>query len=115
MRRGLCLGMGFITHLPGTVPVVRPERHPKAKGVGVVGLHEGRTLLLSLATRTAYAFPVAGCDLSEEKVAASRTELPELFFTSNYAEMLKRPDVEIVAIYTPDKHHAEHIAMAFEA
>lgn len=107
--------MGFITHIPGTVPVIRPERHPKAKGVGVIGLHEGRTLLLSLATRTAYAHPVAGCDLNEEKVAASRAELPDVFFTSDYREMLKRPDVDIVAIYTPDKHHAEHIAMAFEA
>lgn len=107
--------MGFITHIPGTVPVIRPERHPKAKGVGVIGLHEGRTLLLSMATRTSYCFPVAGCDLSEEKLAASQAELPELFFTSDYREMLKRPDVEIVAIYTPDKHHAEHIAMAFEA
>jgi predicted dehydrogenase len=29
--------------------------------------------------------------------------------------MLARPEVEIVAIYTPDKQHAEHIAMAFEA
>jgi predicted dehydrogenase len=107
--------MGFITHIPGTVPVIRPERHPKAKGVGVIGLHEGRTLLLSLATRTSYAFPAAGCDLNAEKVAASRAELPDVFLTSDYKEMLRRPEVEIVAIYTPDKHHAEHVAMAFEA
>ena len=107
--------MAFITHLPGTVPVLPPTRHPKAKGVGVIGLHEGRTLLLSLATRTAFAYPVAGCDLSEEKLAASRAELPSVFFTTSYEEMLARPDVEIVAIYTPDNHHADHIARAFEA
>lgn len=107
--------MGFITHIPGTAPVVHPARHPKAKGVGVVGLHEGRTLLLALATRTAHAYPVAGCDLSEEKLAASKAELPGLFYTTDYRAMLARPEVDIVAVYTPDKMHAEHITLAFEA
>jgi predicted dehydrogenase len=107
--------MGFIQQIPGTVPVVPPARHPKAKGVGVVGLHEGRTLLLALNTRTAHAFPAAGCDLSEEKLAASRAELPGLFYTGDYAAMLALPEVEIVAVYTPDSLHAEHIVRAFEA
>ncbi len=107
--------MGFIRHIPGTVPVERPERRPRALGVGVLGLHEGRTLLLALATRTSRAYPVAGCDRSEEKLAASRAELPELFYTSEYDVMLARPDVNIVAIYTPDASHGEHITRAFEA
>jgi predicted dehydrogenase len=107
--------MGFITHIPGTNPVIKPKTHPNAKGVGVIGLHEGRTLLLSLASRTSKAFPVAGCDVNPEKLAASKAELPELFYTSDYKAMLARPEVEIVAIYTPDAHHAEHIIGAFEA
>jgi predicted dehydrogenase len=107
--------MAFITHIPGTVPVLPPQRHPKAKGVGVIGLHEGRTLLLSLATRTAYAYPAAGCDLSADKLTSSRAELPDLFYTTDYRAMLARPEVEIVAVYTPDKHHADHITQAFEA
>lgn len=107
--------MGFITHIPGTQPVEPPEKHPQAKGVGVIGLHEGRTLLMSLQTRCMYARSVAGCDLSAEKLAASKAEYPDLFYTSDYDAMLARPDVDIVAIYTPDAHHAEHIVKAFEA
>jgi predicted dehydrogenase len=107
--------MGFITHIPGTNPVERPAQHPRRKGVGVVGLHEGRTLLLALATRTSRAYPVAGCDLNPAKIEAARTELPGLFLTTDYAAMLARPDVDIVAIYTPDAHHGAHIVQAFEA
>ena len=108
-------GAGFIEHIPGTAPVVRPERHPRAKGVGVLGLHEGRTLLIALESRCAFARAVAGCDISEAKIEASRGELPELFYTDDYEAMLARPDVEVVAVYTPDHLHAEHVERAFEA
>lgn len=108
-------GRGFIQLIPGTVPVERPARDPRAKGVGVLGLHEGRTLLIATETRCRYARPVAGCDLSQDKLDASRRELPGLFYSTSYDEMLARPDVEIVAIYTPDHLHAEHIARAFAA
>lgn len=107
--------MGFITHIPGTQPVEPPEKHPQAKRVGVIGLHEGRTLLMSLQTRCMYARSVAGCDLNPDKIAASKAEYPDLFYTSDYDAMLARSDVDIVAIYTPDAHHAEHIVKAFEA
>ncbi len=108
-------GAGFIEHIPGTAPVAPPERHPGAKGVGVLGLHEGRTLLIALESRCVFARAVAGCDLSEEKIAASRRELPGLYYTPDYGSMLSRPEVEIVAIYTPDHLHAEHVERAFEA
>ena len=107
--------MGFITHIPGTNPLPPHDPHPLRRGVGVLGLHEGRTLLLALATRTRFACPVAGCDLSEEKRAACHAELPSLFLTADYREMLAHPGVDIVAIYTPDPLHAQHIEMAFEA
>ncbi len=106
--------MSFITHIPGTNPVVSPPPHPQRKGIGVIGLHEGRTLLLSL-NRCSKAFPVAGCDLSQEKLDASRAELPGLFYTTDYAAMLAHPEVDIVAIYTPDHLHAQHIIAAFDA
>jgi len=106
--------MGFIQHIPGTNPVIKPPRHPRAKGVGVIGLHEGRTLLIALETRCSKAFAVAGCDLDESKLAASRSELPDLFYTMDYDAMLAHPGVDIVAIYTPDSLHAEHIVRAFE-
>ena len=106
--------MAFISHIPGTLPVLTPPPHPQRKGLGVVGLHEGRTLLLAM-NRCAHIHAVAACDLSEEKLAASRAELPDLFYTRQYRDMLARRDVDIVAIYTPDHLHGEHIALAFEA
>src|SRR5262245_33199668 len=83
-------------------------------GLGVVGLHEGRTALLA-AERTAHVRAVAGCDLDEQTIAAVRADLPEVSYTTSYQELLGRDDVDIVAIYTPDHLHGEHIVAAFEA
>jgi predicted dehydrogenase len=83
-------------------------------GVGVLGLHEGRTLLRAL-DRVAHAQAVAGCDIRPEKVEAARLVCPDIFYTTSYAEMLAREDVDIVAIYTPDPLHGEHIVQAFAA
>jgi predicted dehydrogenase len=83
-------------------------------GIGVLGLHEGRTLLVGLG-RARHAVAVAGCDLRDDKIAAARQDCPSLFFTRDYDAMLSRPDVDIVAIYTPDQHHGDHIVAAFEA
>ncbi len=98
-------------------------------GVGVIGLHEGQTLLVGLTqpvppvvgqtptgiTRAPHARAVAGCDLRQEKIEEARRDCPDLFYTTSYDEMLARSDVDIVAIYTPDQYHAEHIVKAFEA
>jgi predicted dehydrogenase len=98
-------------------------------GVGVIGLHEGRTLLVGLnhpvpatvgsateqVMRAPHARAVAGCDLNPAKIDAAREDVPELFYTSDYDEMLARPDVHIVAVYTPDAYHGDHIVRAFEA
>lgn len=87
---------------------------PIQKGVGVLGLHEGATLLLGL-DRATRARPVAGCDLEQGKLEALRAALPGLFLTTRYAELLAHPEVEIVAVYTPDALHAEHVEQAFRA
>jgi len=86
----------------------------KKKRIGVLGLHEGRTLLVGL-DRTVYCEAVAGCDLNPAKIDESKKERPTLFYTDNYDEMLARNDIDIVAIYTPDQFHGEHIVKAFEA
>jgi predicted dehydrogenase len=110
---------------------------PEPLGIGVLGLHEGRTLLVALThtapgpigtgayvppgaappgpLRARYARAVAGCDLRPDKVAAARADCPDLFFTQEYDALLARPDVDIVAIYTPDPLHADHIVQAFAA
>ena len=66
---------------------------PQTLGVGVLGLHEGRTLLVGM-DRSNHARAVAGCDLRPEKIAAARQDCPDPFYTMAYDEMLARPDVD---------------------
>lgn len=99
-------------------------------GVGVVGLHEGLTLLKALShtvpdsvsqgapgepTRSRYATAVAGCDLDPAKRERAERAVPGLRTTGDYAALLADPDVDIVAIYTPDSVHAEQVEAAFAA
>ena len=107
--------MAFLEEIPGTLPLPRREHRPDALGLGVVGLHEGRTLLIAAATRCAAIRPVAGCDLNPEKLRASAREIEGLFVTGDYDAMLARSDVDVVAVYTPDARHADHVVAAFEA
>jgi predicted dehydrogenase len=106
-------------------------------GVGVLGLHEGRTLLVALChtapgpigsssyvppgapwpegtRRAPHVRAVAGCDLRPDKIAAARAACPDLAYTHDYDQLLARDDVDIVAIYTPDALHGEHIVRALE-
>ncbi|WP_025227109.1 Gfo/Idh/MocA family protein [Fimbriimonas ginsengisoli] len=83
-------------------------------GVGVLGLHEGHTMLVALRA-SGLCQAVAGCDLSQEKRQAAMEAAPGIFMTDDYEAMLARPEVQIVAIYTPDHLHAEHIERAFRA
>jgi len=65
--------MSFLEHAPGTLPIPQRKPHPHRKGIGVLGLHEGRTLLLAL-NRCSKAYPVAGCNLNPDKFEASCAE-----------------------------------------
>ncbi len=83
-------------------------------GVGIVGLHEGHTMLVALRA-SGLCRAVAGCDLDPEKQAAAEQTCPRLFLTGDFESLLDRPEVDIVAIYTPDRLHADQIEKAFRA
>ncbi|KAA0240241.1 MAG: gfo/Idh/MocA family oxidoreductase [Armatimonadetes bacterium] len=106
--------------LPTGKPVVGRRRGygelplDKRLGVGILGLHEGHTLLVALRA-SGLCRAVAGCDLAEEKRAAARLACPDLHVYERYEDMLADPEVRIVALYTPDPMHADHIAQAFRA
>lgn len=103
--------------------------HMSRLGVGILGLHEGRTLIVALnhevpktvgpgttgQHRAPNARVVAACDLKPEKLEAARQNDPSIALTDSYDEMLANDAVDIVAIYTPDHLHGEHIVRAFEA
>lgn len=90
----------------------RPQTNEPTLGLGVLGLHEGRTALLA-AERTTHVRAVVGCDVDPAAVAAVRDDAPGVDVTTSYDELLGRDDVDIVAIYTPDHMHGEHIVRAF--
>ncbi len=83
-------------------------------GVGVVGLHEGLTMLIALRA-SGLCKAVAGCDLSSEKREQAQLAAPGIFVTDSFDALLAREDVDIVAIYTPDSLHAEQIEQAMRA
>lgn len=89
-----------------------PERD--VFGLGVVGLHEGRTALMA-SLRTRNVRPVMGCDLDEETIASVRADFPDVDYTTDFDSMLANPAVDVVAIYTPDPIHARQIIAALDA
>jgi predicted dehydrogenase len=107
-------------HLPTGKPVVGKRRSfgelpPDERiGVGVLGLHEGHTMLVALRA-SGLCRAVAACDLDYDKRVAALEAAPGIQLTDRYEDLLAREDVRIVCIYTPDSKHAEHIRMAFEA
>ncbi|MEZ0325539.1 MAG: Gfo/Idh/MocA family protein [Fimbriimonas sp.] len=106
--------------LPTGAPVVGRRRSyrelppEKRFGVGVLGLHEGHTMLVALRA-SLLCRALAGCDVSEAKRLSALEACPGLRVTDDYDAMLADKDVQIVAIYTPDSMHAEHIERAFRA
>lgn len=106
--------------LPTGKPTVRHRRsygelQPEERfGIGVLGLHESHTMLVALRA-SGLCRAVAGCDLEQEKRDTALEAAPGIFLTDDYDALLSRKDVQIVAIYTPDMMHAEHIERAFRA
>ena len=59
---------------------------------------------------------VAGADVYPEKLADFRTRMgDDVFTTLDYREMLERPDIDAVAVTSPDFMHEEHAVAALEA
>lgn len=102
-------------------------------GVGVLGLHEGMSLLKALSLsvpdsvsqgrllipdetgRSEHCRAVAGFDLDPMKRNVAHRALPHIQVPETIEEFLANPEVEIVGIYTPDSTHAELIVKCFEA
>jgi predicted dehydrogenase len=83
-------------------------------GIGIVGLGEGKGLAKGL-----YGHPelkvVSVCDQNEElaKNVAGQFQVPH--YDLDIEDLLKREEIDIVAIYTPDQLHFTHIRQSFEA
>lgn len=105
----------------------------KQLGVGILGLHEGKSLLKALTYsipdsvsqghllspgepgRSQYCRAIGGFDLDPGKRQTAEHLAPGLFYPETLEEFLANPEIDIIAIYTPDPTHAELIQRAFEA
>ncbi len=81
--------------------------------IGILGLGEGRsTISAALNSRKLNLKMI--CDTSLEVCRQRADEFKMYDYTTDYNEMLNDEEIDIVAIYTPDHLHAEHISMALQ-
>lgn len=79
--------------------------------LGILGLGEGRSTM-SAALNTSKLKLKTICDLNEDLCKQRSREFQFFNYTTKYEDMLNDPEIDIIAIYTPDKWHAEHIKQA---
>jgi predicted dehydrogenase len=87
----------------------------KEIGIGVIGIGMGSNLL-PINHDPHSKLAVRGlCSQSASKVAAlaARWEIP--FHTTDYRALIARPDIDVIAVYSPDHLHTDHARAALAA
>ena len=79
--------------------------------IAILGLGEGRSTM-SAALKSPKLNLITVCDRNEELCKQRAKEFDFHAYTLNYDDLLKDPQIDIIAIYTPDHLHAEHIKQA---
>lgn len=79
--------------------------------LGILGLGEGRSTM-SAALNSKKIQLKTICDMNEDLCKQRSKEFQFNNYTTRYEDMLNDPGIDIIAIYTPDKWHAEHIKQA---
>ncbi|HHW09944.1 MAG TPA: Gfo/Idh/MocA family oxidoreductase [Firmicutes bacterium] len=83
--------------------------------IGVIGVG-GRGRIARHWQNSDRAEVVAGADVSQEQLQAFQRDInPQAFITTDYRELLTRPDVDAVAVTSPDFTHEEYAVAALEA
>lgn len=81
--------------------------------IAIVGLGEGRSSL-SAALNSDRLQLITMCDANEELCRQRAAEFGFPHYTTSYGEVLTNPDIDLVAIYTPDHLHADHVLQALQ-
>jgi predicted dehydrogenase len=79
--------------------------------VGIIGLGEGRSTISAVLQSDKLRLKTM-CDLSLDLCRKRGDEFKVYDFTTEYQEMLDDKEIDIIAIYTPDHLHAEHVKQA---
>ncbi|MCS6245364.1 MAG: Gfo/Idh/MocA family oxidoreductase [Opitutus sp.] len=87
-----------------------PPRHV----LGVLGLGEGRSIISAALSSQHWKIGNV-CDMNEELCRERQNEFALPRYTTRYEELLADPDIDTIAIYTPDQFHARHCIEAFRS
>ena len=92
-----------------------PRLGARARKVGVIGIgRQGRDIVEQLALLGAVEI-AAVCDLAPTRVKAGQDRAAGAQGYSDYRELLKRPDIEVIFIATPTHLHAQIVKDAVAA
>jgi predicted dehydrogenase len=79
--------------------------------IGILGVGEGRSTM-SAALQSKKLRLKTICDRNEELCKQRCKEFDFANYTTNYEDLLNDAEIDIIAIYTPDHLHADHIKQA---
>lgn len=79
--------------------------------LGILGLGEGRSTIAAALSSNKYEL-VQICDANLEMCQLRAKEFDFQNYTVNYQHMLEDKSIDVIAIYTPDHLHAEHVKQA---
>jgi predicted dehydrogenase len=82
--------------------------------IGILGLGEGRSTM-SAALQSDKVELAMVCDRSIETCEQRAKEFNFHAYTTEHQGMLDNPEIDLIAIYTPDHLHAEHVRQALKA
>lgn len=81
--------------------------------LGILGLGEGRSTMSAALQSEKWNLKLI-CDLDVNLCRKRADEFRMYEYTTEYADMLNDPGIDVVAIYTPDHLHIEHIKLALQ-
>ena len=79
--------------------------------IGILGLGEGRSTMSAALSSTKVQL-VQVCDVNEKLCAERALEFQFPHYTTSYANLLQNEDIDMIAVYTPDHLHFEHVRLA---
>ena len=79
--------------------------------LGILGLGEGRSTISAALASKKYELKTI-CDRNEELCRQRVKEFDFPHYTTRYQDLLDDASIDVIAIYTPDHLHAEHVKQA---
>jgi predicted dehydrogenase len=76
--------------------------------IGILGLGEGRSTMSAALQSDKLELKMI-CDMNIEMCKRRAEEFNFHNYTTDYQDMLDDAEIDIIAIYTPDHLHAEHV------